>query len=126
MKAIFTIVIAIVIATTFSFANNGNNGNPIKGAVATTTTVVATVNADETTEISAAMDAVLGNLIANNTLTTTNTTTDNATVMTFTSNDEITVSNRFAVHTFGETTTSNDIAPAQHVAETIVLDAEEL
>jgi hypothetical protein len=119
MKAIFTIVIAIF-AATFTFANNGN---PAKGAPATT--VVTVENNDATTEMSAAMDAVLGNLIANSTMATTATTMDNATILTVTSN-EITVSNRFAVHTFNETTTSDDIAPVAAAMETIVLEAEEM
>ena len=122
MKAIFTIVIALFVAT-FTFANNGN---PIKGTPATAATVVTIENNEATAEMSAAMDAVLGNLISNNTLATTTTTMDNAAMMTVTANNEITISNRFAVHTFGETTTSDDIAPVAAAMETIVLDAEEL
>ena len=123
MKAIFTIAIAIF-AATFTFANNGN---PTKGAPATTATVatVATVeNNDATAEMTSAMDAVLGNLITNNTLATTATTMDNATILTVTSN-EITISNRFAVHNFNETTSDN-ITPAATAMEVITLDAEEL
>ena len=122
MKAIFTIIIALFVAT-FTFANNGN---PAKGAPATTVNVVTVENNDATTEMSSAMDAVLGNLIANNTMAVTATTMDNAAIMTITSNNEITVSNRFAVHTFGETLTSDDIAPVATAMETITLDAEEL
>jgi hypothetical protein len=83
-------------------------------------------SAEMTTEISAAMDAVLGNLIANNTMATTSTTMDNAAMMTITTSNEITVSNRFAVHTFNETTTSDDIAPVAAAMETITLEAEEI
>ena len=122
MKAIFTIVIAIF-AATFTFANNGN---PVKGTPATTATVVTVEKNDATTEMSAAMDAVLGNLIANNTMATTTTTMDNATILTITSNDEITITNRFATHTFGETLTSDNITPAAAAMEVITLDAEEL
>ena len=123
MKAIFTIAIAIF-AATFTFANNGN---PTKGAPATTATVatVATVeNNDATAEMTSAMDAVLGNLITNNILATTSTTMDNATILTITSN-EITISNRFAVHNFNETTSDN-ITPAAPAMEVITLDAEEM
>jgi hypothetical protein len=130
MKAIFTIAIVTFLntcAATFAFANNGN---PTKGAPATTVATVATVvtleNNDATAEMSAAMDAVLGNLITNNTLATTATTMDNAAIMTITANNETTISNRFAVHTFGETTTSDNIAPVAAAMEVITLDAEEL
>jgi hypothetical protein len=122
MKAIFTIVIALF-AATFTFANNGN---PAKGAPATTVNVVTVENNDATAEMSAAMDAVLGNLISNNTMAVVATTMDNAAMMTITTGNEITVSNTFAVHTFNETTTSDDIAPVAAAMETIVLEAEEM
>jgi hypothetical protein len=51
---------------------------------------------------------------------------DNVTIMTITTSNEITISNRFAVHTFNETTTSDDIAPVAAAMETIVLEAEEM
>ena len=79
-----------------------------------------------TAEMSAAMDALLGNLITNNTLATTATTMDNAAIMTIIANNETTISNRFAVHTFSETTTSDNIAPVAAATEVITLDAEEL
>jgi hypothetical protein len=122
MKAIFTIVIALFVAT-FTFANNGN---PTKGAPATTVNVVTVENNDATAEMSSAMDAVLGNLIANNTMAVVATTMDNAAVMTITTSNEITVSNHFAVHTFGETLTSDDIAPAAAAMEVITLEVEEM
>ena len=120
MKAIFTII-ALFVAT-FTFANNGN---PIKG---TATTIVALPidNSDEATEMSAAMDAVLGNLIANNTMATTNATMDNGTMMTVTSNDDVMVSNEFVLHVFGETSTTEELTPAAAAMEVITLDAEEL
>jgi hypothetical protein len=124
MKAIFTII-AVLISTsvaTFTFANNSN---PIKG---TATTIVALPidNSDDVTEISAAMDAVLGNLIVNNTLAVTATTMDNGTMMTVTSNEEVMVSNEFVLHVFGETSTSEDLTPAAPAMEIIALDAEEM
>jgi hypothetical protein len=122
MKAIFTIVIALF-AATFTFANNGN---PAKGTPATIVNVVTVENNDATTEISAAMDAVLGSLIANNTMATTTNTMDNATILTVTSNEEITITNRFATHTFGETLTSDDITPAAAAMEVITLEVEEM
>jgi hypothetical protein len=122
MKAIFTIVIALFVAT-FTFANNGN---PTKGTPATTVNVVTVENNDATAEMSAAMDAVLGSLIANNTMATTTNTMDNATILTVTSNEEITITNRFATHAFGEMLTSDDIAPAAAAMEVITLEVEEL
>ena len=122
MKAIFTIAIAIF-AATFTFANNGN---PIKGAPATTANVVTVENKDAAAEMTSEMDAVLMGLITNNTMAVASTTMDNATIMTVTSNDEITISNRFAVHTFGEATTSDNIAPIATAMEVITLDAAEL
>jgi hypothetical protein len=124
MKAIFTII-AVLISTsvaTFTFANNSN---PIKG---TATTIVALPidNSDEATEMSAAMDAILGNLIANNTLAATATTMDNGTMMTVTSNDDVMVSNEFVLHVFGETFTSEDLTPAAPAMEIIALDVEEM
>ena len=132
MKAIFTIVIATFISTFTATSTFANNGNPINGVPATTATVatiatIATIeNNDATTEISAEMDAVLASLITNSTMAVASTTMDNATIMTVTANNEITISNRFAVHTFGETLTSDDIAPVAAAMETIALDAEEL
>jgi hypothetical protein len=116
MKAIFTILIALF-AATFTFANNGE---PTKGAP------VKTEISTETAKISTAMDAVLNNLIVNNTLATTATTMDKATAMTIVSNEQTIVTDRFVVHTFGETTTSDRIAPVAVATETIELDAEEL
>jgi hypothetical protein len=126
MKAIFTIVIAIF-AATFTFANNGN---PTKGTpaatVSTTVNVVTVENNDATTEISAEMDAVLANLITNSTMAVSSTTMDNATIMTVTSNNEITISNRFALHNFNETTTTDELAPAAAAMEVITLEVEEM
>ena len=116
MKAIFTFFFALV-ATSFAFANNGE---PIKGAP-----VATTVNA-ETAAISTAMDAVLTNLIVNNTLATTAATMEKATQMTVVSHDQTIVTAPFAVHTFGETRTADSIVPAAIATETIALDAEEL
>ena len=119
--ATFITLSIVVFATSFAFAN------PIKGtpATANTTTTVVTVVTPEA-EMSAAMDAVLMNIVANNTYAVQTTTMDNAEMVTLVSGSEIVVSNHFAVHTFGEKTSSNDIAPVAAATETIELDAEQL
>jgi hypothetical protein len=114
MKSIIAIIVLVFVAT-FTFANETT---PAKGNVQPNVVI-----ADDETPMTAAMDAALM-MVINNTATVN--TMDKATVLTLNSNDNITVSSRFAVHTFTETTTSNDIAPVATAMEVIELDAEEL
>jgi hypothetical protein len=116
MKAVFTIIIAII-ATVNVFANNGGNG---------TRPSVATKVASTEATMSSEMEAALMAVISNQTATTVATTTDNAVKMTVATATETIVTNNFATHRFVENTTSNDIAPAAVTVETIELEAEGL